>query len=125
MTNAVMNPGPAGPPQWLAQFMAAPPQWLAGNINQIQGEMQVGFAEMRAGFAEMRAEMRAGFALIEARHANTRISRLNKLDMDNNTGHIAYRAKQKEVSKRFFITRSHNSSSARLPETVQHSRTTS
>ncbi|KAF8344625.1 hypothetical protein F5887DRAFT_1075225 [Amanita rubescens] len=55
--------------------MAVLPQWLApffGNLNQMQEEIQV------PGFKEM--------------------WRLNKLDMDNNTSQIAYRAKQKEVA---------------------------
>lgn len=78
----------AAPPQWLAQFMAVPPLWMAqfiGNVDQNFNQMQ------------------AGFARIEARQVNVGISRLNRLEMENNSGLIAYRAKQKVVSRLFEI----------------------
>lgn len=80
LSNTMMG---AVPPPWLAPFMAAPPQWLAqafGNLNQNL------------------ANLNQNVACIAAQQANGRISRLNKLEIENNSGLVAYRAKQKEIA---------------------------
>jgi hypothetical protein len=84
----------AVPPPWLAQFM--------GNINQNFNQMQ------------------AGFARIEVQQVNAGILRLNRLEMESNSGLIAYRAKQKVVSC-LFLTLDHcHNSSCRLREMVPY-----
>ncbi|KAF8722680.1 hypothetical protein AX14_009691 [Amanita brunnescens Koide BX004] len=65
---------------------AAPPPWLAQSIDNID-----------QNFNQIHAEMQAGFARIEARQVNAGISRWNRLEIETNTGLIAYRAKQKVV----------------------------
>ena len=76
LTNTIMG---AVPPQWFTQFIAAPPLWLTqfiGNVNQ--------------NFNQIHAEMQAGFTHTEVWQVNAGISRLNRLEMENNTGLVAY-----------------------------------
>jgi outer membrane murein-binding lipoprotein Lpp len=125
LTNTIMG---AAPPQWLAQFMAAvPPPWFAQfiqNFNQMGvdiNQMGANINQMGADINQIHAEMQAGFACIEARQANAGISRLNRLEMENNSGLIAYQAKHKVVSYLFLTLDHFHNSSCRLWEMVPHS----